>query len=184
MKRLAGMLFVALGCFTPAALAQTESPSTQMWLWINFVLLLIGLGYLSVKYLGPFFAARSKSIRSAMTEADELRQEAEARLSQVERRLVNLESEIQALRRESELEAGSETERMRQQTVTEMAKIRAHAEQEIAAAGKAARLELKRFSARLAIRQAEQKVRPQITPATQDTLVRDFVRELDRPAAH
>jgi F0F1-type ATP synthase membrane subunit b/b' len=71
---------------------------------------------------------------------------------------------------------------MRQQTMAEMAKIRANAEREIAAAGKAARLDLKRYSAHLAIQLAEEKVRGRVTPDTQDALVREFVRDLDRPA--
>ena len=41
----------------------------------------------------------------------------------------------------------SEHERVRQETAAELAKIRAHAEREIASAGKAARAELKRYSA-------------------------------------
>ena len=59
---------------------------------------------------------------------------------------------------------------------------RVHAQQEIAAAGKAARLELKRYSAQLAIRQAELMVRERLTPGAENELVRDFVRGLDRPA--
>lgn len=71
---------------------------------------------------------------------------------------------------------------MRLQKAGEIARIKEHAEQEIAAAGKAARLELKRYSAELAIGLAEEKVRRRITPETQDALVRGFVRELDQPS--
>ncbi|HEY3638271.1 MAG TPA: hypothetical protein VGK90_08960, partial [Rhizomicrobium sp.] len=85
----------------------------------------------------------------------------------------------QALRAESQKEASSEQERMRQQTATEMVKIRAHAEQEIASAGKADRLELKKYSAELAVALAEQKLRARITPDAQEALVRGFVRDLD-----
>ncbi len=184
MRRFALVAALGLAFLVPSALAQGEGGEGRLdaWKWANFVLLAGGLGYLIGKTAPPFFAARSRKIREAMAEADDLRQEAEARVSEVERRLANLESEMAALRAESEMEARSESERMRQQTEAEMAKIRVHAEQEIAAAGKAARLELKRYSAQLAIRQAEEKVRERITPGTQNELVRDFVRDLDRPA--
>ena len=69
---------------------------------------------------------------------------------------------------------------MAQQTEAEIAKIQAHAEQEIASAGKAARMALKRYSAELAMGLAEQKVRARMTPETEDALVQGFVRNLNR----
>ena len=184
MRRMVSVFVLGLALMVPAALAATEGGgegNLELWKVANFLLLAGGLGYLIGKHAGPFFAARSKKIREDMTQADEMRQEAEARVGAVERRLANLESEIAALRSESEQEAGSETERMKQQTVDEMAKIRTHAEHEIASAGKAARMELKRYSAQLAIHLAEQKVRGRITPDTQDALVREFVQDLEHP---
>ena len=53
--------------------------------------------------------------------------------------------------------------------------------QEIAAAGKAARLELQRYSAHLAIGLAEDISRGRMTADTQDALVREFVRDLGQP---
>jgi F0F1-type ATP synthase membrane subunit b/b' len=67
---------------------------------------------------------------------------------------------------------------MAQQTEAEIAKIQAHAEQEIASAGKAARMSLKRYAADLAVSLAEQKVRARMTPDTEDALVQGFVRNL------
>jgi len=67
---------------------------------------------------------------------------------------------------------------MSRHTADEIAKIQAHAEREIASAGKAARMELKRYSAELAVSLAEQKVRARMTPETQDALVQGFVQDL------
>ena len=96
----------------------------------------------------------------------------------MDRRLANLEKDIAALRGQSETEAKVETERMAQQTAAEISKIQAHAEQEIASAGKAARMALKRYAAELAVGLAEQKVRARMTPDTEDALVQGFVRNL------
>ena len=52
-------------------------------------------------------------------------------------------------------------------------------EQEIAAAGKTARVELKQYAAELAVGLAEQKLKARMTPDTQDGLVRGFVRDID-----
>jgi F0F1-type ATP synthase membrane subunit b/b' len=192
MKRLASLLLIAgLAACAPAAFAQEHEGSGKsseskeggegnltFWKWANFLVLAGGLGYLAVKNGGPFFAARSRTIRKGIVEAGDLRQEAEERAAAVERRLANLEAEIAALREESAKEAHSETQRLAEQTAADIAKIQIQAEQELAAAGKAARMELKRYSAALAIGLAEQKIRARMTPAAQDALVDGFVRDL------
>ena len=146
--------------------------------WANFLLLAGLLGYFIGKNAGPFFAARSAGIRKDMDESLRQREQAEAKAADVDRRLANLEKDIAALRGQSETEAQAETERMAQHTAAEIAKIQAHAEREIASAGKAARMALKRYSAELAMGLAEQKVRARMTPDTEDALVQGFVRNL------
>jgi F-type H+-transporting ATPase subunit b len=150
----------------------------QMWKWANFLVLVAGLGYLIVKMVPPMYAARSQAILKDMTESGKIRQEAEARAADVERRLAGLEAEIAALRADSQRESQAETERLANHAAAEIAKIQVQSEQEIAAAGKAARLELKRYAAGLALDLAERKIRGRMTPATEDGLVRGFVRDL------
>ena len=183
MKRFATVALVV--CFT-AALGfaegkeggEAEGGSMQIWKWANFLVLAGGLGYLIGKHGGPFFAARSLKISKDMVDAGEVRKGAETRAAEVDRRLANLETEIAALRAEAQKEEEAETGRFGQHTTMEIAKTQAHAEREIAAAGKAARMELKRYCAELAVDLAEQKIRARMTPDTQDALVRGFVRDL------
>jgi len=146
--------------------------------WANFLILAGLLGYFVGKNAGPFFAARSAGIRKDMEDSLRQRQEAEARAADVDRRLANLEQDIAALRAQSEAEGQAETERIAKLTEAEIAKIHARAEQEIASAGKAARMALRRYSAELAMGLAEQKVRARMTPATEDALVQGFVSNL------
>jgi len=167
----------------PASSEEAGEANLGIWRLVNFIILVGGLGSLIVKNAGPFFDSRLKRIRQEMFEAHEARKAAELRAAEVDRRLAGLESDIAALRAESQREAAAEQERMRQQATTEMAKIRAHTEQEISGAAKAARAELKRYSAALAVGLAEQKLRARITPETQDSLVRGFMRDLDRSPA-
>ena len=166
---------------TETAANPAEGP-LAVWRWANFLLLAGGLGYLVGKYAGPFFASRSRSIRQDMIDAEEARKAADQRAAAVEVRLAGLETEIARLRAESQREAASEQERIRQQTAADMAKIRTQAAQEIEAAGKTARLELKRYSAELAIELAEEKLRTRVTSETQEALVRGFVSDLEASA--
>lgn len=146
--------------------------------WVNFLILAGALGYMIGKHAPSFFAARSGSIRKDLDESEQKRKDADARAAAVDARLANLEQEIAALRGDSQAEARAANERMAQHTAAEIAKIQAQSEQEIASAGKAARMELKRYSAQLAVELAEQKIRARMTPDTQDGLVRGFVRDL------
>jgi F0F1-type ATP synthase membrane subunit b/b' len=190
MKRLAfGTLLLGmfLAGFPGIAAAQEkeagqkageENGAESTWRLVNFAIMAGGVGYLIVKNAGPFFAGRSKKIREEIVQGEEARQEAERRAAEVERRLANLEADIAALRAESEREAEREFERMQERTTAEMAKIQAHAGQEIEAAGKTARAELKRYAAELAIGLAKRKIRMRMNAETQDGLVAGFVQEL------
>ncbi|MGA3098073.1 MAG: ATP synthase F0 subunit B [Bryobacteraceae bacterium] len=184
MRRFGGLILLAgLMAWAPAhAAGPGEADNLTGWKWANFVVLAGALGYVIGKNAGPFFAARSQQIRKDMVEAGEQRKEADERVAEVERRLADLGSEIAALRAEAQTEAQAETSRMSQQTTLEMGKIQAQAEQEIAAAAKAARTELKRYAAQLAVGQAEGKIRARMTPAIEDALVAGFVRDLDYPS--
>lgn len=159
--------------------AQEPSP---VWAWANFAILAAGLGYLVVKKGGPWFATRSLAIRKGITEAEEIRAEAEARAADVDRRLGGLEAEIEALRGHARQEQAAEAERIRQQTAADLTRIQENAAREIDSAGKSARIELKRYAAQLAVDLAEQKIRRQMTPGIQSALVENFVRDLDQPA--
>jgi F-type H+-transporting ATPase subunit b len=166
------------------AAAEGESGSLKAWEWANFLVLAIGLGYIIVKNARPAYAARSLSIRRDIVESQEIRKDAEARAADVDRRLANLEREIAALRAEAQKESEAEKVRFEQQTVAELQKVRDRAEQEIASAAKAARMELKRYSAELAVELAEQKIRARMTPRAEDALVRGFVRDLGSSSPH
>jgi len=180
MKRFAVLaMYLGLAAVAaPAAEGPGEGGSMEWWKWANFIVLAGVLGYMAGRKAPAFFAARSRQIRKDMVEADESRREAEARAAEVDRRLANLETEIAALRAEAQQEGHHEMQVITHQTALDMAKMQAHAEQEIAQAGKAARLELKRHAAELAMGLAEQKIRTRLTPSAQDGLVSDFVRDL------
>jgi F-type H+-transporting ATPase subunit b len=162
--------------------SEAGNGNLQVWKWANFVVLAGALGYLVGKNAGPFFAARGRGIRDDMAEAGGLLQAAEARAAEVERRLAGLEADLAALREESAKEAEAEAQRAALQNEAEIAKIQAQAEREIESAGKAARLELQRFCAALAVELAEGKLRGRMTPASQEALVAGFARDLNRPS--
>ena len=193
MKRLIFWAALAAAmCMTPATVraeekksagAEGESSGLKAWEWANFLLLAGGLGYIIKKNAGPAFEARGRQIRKAMLEAEDAKKDADSRSAAVELRLTRLDEEIAALRAEAKAEGEAEHARSVQRAAAEIAKIQAHAEQEIAAAGKAARMELQRHAAELALGLAEQKIRARMTPDTEEQLVRAFLEKLGGPSS-
>jgi len=165
------------------AKSEAASEPSPIWAWANFAILAGALGYLIVKKGGPWFAQRSLAIRKGIAEAEEIRRGAEASAAEVDRRLAGLQTAINDLRANAQREQSAEGERIRQQTAADLARIQDHAAREIDAAGKSARLDLKRYAAQLAIDLAEQKIRRQMTPEVQAALIERFGRDLDHSPA-
>jgi len=123
------------------------------------VLLAGGLGYLIGKKSGPFFAARA--VKSARTSSRPARRAARPKRARRSGPAAGqLEAEIAALRAASGKEEEAEAGRFGRHTAAEIAKTQAQAEQEIVAAGKAARLELKRYCAELSVGWRNKKSAP------------------------
>jgi F-type H+-transporting ATPase subunit b len=161
----------------------TERGPNVFWGWANFILLAGGLGYVIKKNAGPYFAQRGLEIRKGMTEAEAARAASDAKVAEVDRRLAALQTEIETMRTSAQREAEADAERVRRESAAEMAKIQSHLAEEIASAGKSATLELRRYSADLALALAEQKIAARMSPETQGRLVRMFVATMAHTAA-
>jgi len=178
LARVVLSIAVAAGMAFAAEKESEGNGGIEFWKTANFVLLVAGLGYLAKKYGGPFFAARSESIRRAMAEAQAARRDAEEKAAAVEARLANLEAEIASLRQDAEREMKANSERLAQEAAAALARVEASLQRDIGEAARAAAFELKRHSARLALELAEHKVRARLNPQTEDSLVQGFVGDL------
>lgn len=168
-----------------------QSPSVQLiskwtgfdlrhayWLSLvtNFVVVAAIIVWAGRKYLPGMFRDRTASIQKAMQEAQKASEEARRRLADIESRLSKLDSEIGAMRDAAEKEALAEEARIQSATQAEAKKIVAAAEQEIAAAAKAARRALTAHAADLAVGLAQKQIR--VDAATDQALVRNFGEQL------
>jgi F-type H+-transporting ATPase subunit b len=162
---------------------KSEEGASPLWAWLNFAILAGILGYVMVKKGVPYFASRTQAIRQGILEAEEIRRNAEARAAEVDRMLAGLEAGIEGLRTSARKEQAAEADRIRRQSSADMARIQEHAAHEIDSASKAARMELKRYAAKLAVELAEQKIKQQMSPDVQAALVENFARNLELPAA-
>lgn len=182
MKRLAWVAIVSLAVIASLNAEEGGSNSEPSigWKWANFAILAAGLGYLMAKALPPLFQSRTAEIQKGIAEAQAIKQDAEQRAAAVEAKTRMLGADIERFRAESKIEMQQEAERIRQETAAQIARLEQKAEQEIEAAGKTARRELKTYTAQLALDLAEQRVRTRLDASTEQALVDGFIHDLER----
>jgi len=151
---------------------------TLIWKIVNFVAFFGLLFYFLRKPASELFVNRTKAIQQEMLEAKAAREAAEKRLAEIEQKLAHLGEEIAAFRAEAGREDLITAERMRQETEAEAAKILANAEAEIGVIARSARLDLKVYTAQLAVELAKERIQKEMTAETQARLLRHYVADL------
>lgn len=161
-----------------AAAERAEQTEDKTWEWVNFGILVLGLGYLLGRTLPPFFKSRTDDIQKDIVDAQKTKQEAESRAADIERRVSALGADVEAFRTQAKSEMAQEGERIRQETARLIEKTAQQAELEIATAAKNASRELQAHAAKLALDLAEQRIRTRLNASTESGLIDDFVSDL------
>jgi F-type H+-transporting ATPase subunit b len=154
------------------------SVSAAYWVLVglNFAIIAVFVIWALKKNLPSAFRARTANIRKNLDEARRASEDANRRLSDIEGRLSRLDAEIAEMKKNAETETAAEEERIKVAAEQERRNIVASAEQDIEAAVKSARRELKVYTASLAVSLAEKKII--VDSRTDEALVGRFVREL------
>lgn len=163
-----------------ATIAKWTGMSLQHAYWLcvlsNFVVIAAVIFWASRKYLPGMFSARTAAIQKAMQAAQRASEEARRRLAEIESRLMKLDVEIGMMRDSAEKDAAAEEARIQAAAQADARKMVESAQQEIAAAAKAARRDLTAYAADLAVALAQKQIR--VDAATDQALVRNFAGEL------
>lgn len=156
-------------------------PGLEAWRFFNlFVFIAVAL-YLHRRFGKPIseaLRARGESIKRELERAREERDQALARLAEVEGRFANLDAEVAKVKEKTAAEAAAEQQRLSAATEEEIAKLREQAKREIESAGKSARHELRRFAADESVRLAEEILAKEIRPEDDVRLTSQSVQEL------
>ena len=163
--------------------AEPAQSNEEMWRWANFAILAIGIGYGMAKALPPLFKSRKKEIQLGISEAQQMKQDAEKRSAEMDARLKSLGADIEKFRTQSAAEMQQEGDRIGRETAAQIQKIEQQAAVELESVGKTARRQLKEYAGELAMGLAEERLRARIDGATESALVDDFVRDLERQAS-
>jgi F-type H+-transporting ATPase subunit b len=147
-------------------------------MFINFAIVFAAIAALMKSQLPNYFRSRNQAIQQGIVEARAASEDAQRRLTDIESRLSKLDAEVAQIRTSAEQEFAAEEVRIRAAAEADAKRILAVAEQEIEAAGRQARRELKALAADLAVDLASRKI--QIDAATDESLVRNFVTQLGK----
>jgi len=156
------------------------TPFTAYWVFVvlNFVIIALLLVLIMKSKLPAAFRARTESIQEGIAEARKASEEAQRRLGDIESRLAKLDAEIAAMAAAAEAEAQKEEARILAAAEEDRRKIVEAAEQEILAATRLARTELRAYVSELAVALAEKRI--QVNASTDQELVRAFVDQLGK----
>jgi len=178
MKRFAVVFLLSVAALSAAE--EKAAPEENMTLkWVNFALLVAGLGYLCAKTLPAFFKSRTGEIQQGIIEAQAVKKDAERRASEVEAKLAALGAEIEKFKTQANSEMEQEALRLREDTARQIARIQQQGQAEIETASKIARRDLQAYAAKLALDLAEQRVKERLDRTADSVLVDDFVKDLE-----
>ncbi len=157
-----------------------DYPGFELWKFVNLAIFVLAMVYILTRKakLGEVFQARRESIKRELARAQQERDAALAKLKEVEERLALLDTEIATIKENSVREAAEERARIAQSTQTEITKLSEQASREIESAGKAAKKELRRYTAEQSVRLAEEIVRREIKPEDDARLIASNIEDL------
>jgi F-type H+-transporting ATPase subunit b len=157
-----------------------DYPGFEAWKFLNLAIFVFALVFILTRKakLGEVFKARRETIKQELARAQQERDAAIAKLKEVEERLGRLDIEVAAIKEQSKREAAAERERVARSTETEITKLSEQATREIETAGKAAKKELRRFTAEQSVQLAEQFIRRELRPEDDARLIASNIEEL------
>jgi F-type H+-transporting ATPase subunit b len=146
---------------------------------INWILLVLILGYMWMKITPAMFAERKNKIDGALNEAEKARVEGQEFFKKQEARIANAEEESKSILEDAEKMAAVMKAEIEKQTETETKSLSDRITQQISAEYQQAITEMRSRTATVAVRLAEASLPGAITDSAKSRLLGEFVEQLD-----
>ena len=176
------LLCLSIVSLAAPALASEGEGGGLFYPILNFVLLIAVLVYFAGKPIREFFKGRRAAIQDDLQSAAEFRREAEARYAKWQRKLVDLEGELEQIRATSRERAEAEREKIVADANATAERVRSEAVAAIEQELRRAREVLSEEAANLAVELAAELLREHVTEADRDRLVTEFIERIERTA--
>jgi len=150
------------------------------WPALNLVILLAALVYFGRRPIQDFFAARQDRIRDDLDAAASALAEAEARHTEWERKLAQLDAEMARIREQARERAEAERKHILADASAAAERIRKDARSAVDQELRRGREELRREAAELAVEIAAETLRARVNDADRSRLVDDFIETIER----
>ena len=174
--RCAVALLVALRAL-PAYASDPSADSLQAFLWpaLNLAILIAVLVYFVRKPLQAYFEKRRSGIQGELQSAADQLATAESTYAKWQRRMIELEGELDEIRATSRQRAEAERERIIRDARATAERIRADATTSVELELRRAREILREEATQLAIELAGERLSREVTEADRDRLIDEFI---------
>ncbi len=184
LLQISTVLFVCIvGGLAHAAGGEHESDAgalkETLFQALNLALLLGVLIYFGRKPIVEFFSTRREGIATELSESANLLRLAEQRNSELQRRLVDLNLEVDGIREDAGRRAEAEAERILTEARASAERIRRDAQSAVAQELRRAQLALREEAADLAMEIAAKKLGEEVGDADRDRLVDEFITRIE-----
>ena len=146
---------------------------------VNFVLLFGGLAYLLYKPLIKYLQQKSDQVAENLKKSEEQRVSSLRRLEESKDRLSKLDEEIDKIKKEAEIEATRERERIAQEARSEAERLKKLAREEIDSLVKISQRELEVYTLDLSISLAEERIREKLGPELHRKIIHKAINQLE-----
>jgi F-type H+-transporting ATPase subunit b len=161
-----------------------EGSSAEIfWQLVNFLLLLGVLFAVARKPMLGFFADRREGIQDDIKTAAELLSQAESRHGEWQRKLVDLEQEMESIRETARVRAREESDHILSDAQAMAERIQRDARAAVERELRRARQELAREASELSMELAAQLLREQVTEGDRDRLMDEFISGVERQSS-
>jgi len=151
----------------------TPERAASIYLYFNFLVVVLLLGVPLARVLPKIFHKRSQTLGHSLQTARQATDEANARLRAVEEKLAGLDGKIKKLQAQVEQDSLEDEKRVKASITEESARIVESAEQELNTAVAHARRSLRHYAADLAVEQAAKQV--SLSPEADRALISEFI---------
>lgn len=158
-------------------------PGLELWKFVNLGVFIIAAIYLHRRFGRPIseaLRARGEGIKRELQRARQEKEQALAKLAEVEAKIQRMDKEVSAIREQARLEAEAERERIKVATEAEMTKLRQQAQREIQSTAKAAVQELREFAAQQSVALAEESIKRDLRTEDDRRIIGQNVEQLGR----
>ena len=155
-----------------------ESSSAVVFRWINFLILIGGLGYFLKKPAKEFFETRSREISEGLNRAQAAQAAAQGRMDEIEQRLGKLSSDMAALRTQAEKESAMDKDKIVAEAKAEVARVVEQSRQEVERVARSVERDIRETLADKVIDRAGQTLQTQMSQDDHKRVVVRFIKNL------